>query len=420
MKLKFSFSKFLQNDKFLRIFSVFLGILSWFIVSIAIDPTKTTIINDIPVVFNLVNTTPQTYGLSVIEGDNQTVSVKIEGKGYVIGNLTADDFVATPVVSSVNKSGEYDIKVDVKKVDIGNPDYSIISQPSYLKASFDIVEEKQMDIFPAAEYVTAAEGLVKQPILLSRDKIDIKGPKTEIDKIHRVVAIYDKEIEIKETMVTDATIIFYDSRGNKLLLKNVEYDNSPVEITIPIYKHKKLPLLLQFVNIPQFLDISKIDYELSVSEIEVAGPPNILDTYTGLELPPIDFRTIDINTILNLNVKLATGLTNVDQINEVKVAIKNDNLASKDINIENIIIKNVPLSLDTTVKTNKLFNVRIVGDKSDIAKITSDDFIAEVDFANTELSIGDSKVSVSIYSTKTDKLVWAVGEYTILVNTKIK
>lgn len=105
MKLKnLSFSKLLDNDKFVKILSFVIAVLAWFVIVIAVDTTDKTIIENIPVDFDLTGTTPESYLLSVIEGKEQYVSATIEGKGYVITRLTADDFVAVPVLSKVTKA----------------------------------------------------------------------------------------------------------------------------------------------------------------------------------------------------------------------------------------------------------------------------------------------------------------------------
>ena len=109
------FEKLLSNKSFLRIFSVVMAVLCWLTVVTVVDDNTTTVVTDIPVEINLNDTTAQKYGLSLIDGSGQTVSVKVQGRRVEIGSLTAADFSAYAVLSDVNKTGDYQLNVEVSK-----------------------------------------------------------------------------------------------------------------------------------------------------------------------------------------------------------------------------------------------------------------------------------------------------------------
>ena len=119
MKNKLIFSNLLDNNRVLRVLSVFLAFIAWLVVAITIDDTRIEIIDNVPIKINTtdLNSTLGARKLSVIEGAEQTISVRVEGISYVIGNLTPDDVVATPILTSIVDAGEQEVQIMVTKAD---------------------------------------------------------------------------------------------------------------------------------------------------------------------------------------------------------------------------------------------------------------------------------------------------------------
>ena len=420
MKINFSFSKLLDNDKFVRLLAVFVAVIAWFVVSWTIDPTAEVTISNIPVIFDLEGTTAESYGLNVIEGDEQTVDIKVTGKIYKIGNLTADDFIATPKLSSVTKPGEYTLSVEVAKINLQETDYEVV--PSYslkVDAYFDYVSEISFDITARAENVTAEEGFVKEAVLSDTNKITLKGPQSELDKISKCVVETDSDIVINDMHVLEGELVFYDQDNNILELEHVTYQQQKFEITIQIYKHKVVPFTVSFINVPEGLDLSRLDYYLSEDAIEISGPKDTVDSINEISLGEIDFRKANIGAMFAQDVTLPAGVVNVNNTNLVTVTIDPTELAKIQLSVKNISPINLPAEYDVTVTTEVISNINIVGHEEDISNLSSNDLIARVDFQSVELSDGQQRVPVTIYATG-NKFVWSVGEYTVLVNATKK
>ncbi|MFZ2540043.1 MAG: CdaR family protein [Oscillospiraceae bacterium] len=416
MKIKFSFSKLLDNDKFVRLLAVFVAIISWFIVSWTIDPTAIITINDIPIVFDLTATTPESYDLSVIEGIGQTVDIKVEGKNYKIGNLTAEDFIAIPTLSSVTKPGEYTLDIEVKKVNARDDDYNVIpSYSSKVKAYFDYVREATFNLEATAENITAEEGYVKEIVLSSPNKLTLKGPQLEINKIGKCVVETDSSQVASDILVLDGKLVFYDHENAKIKLKNITYQQQNFEVTVQIYKHKTVPFTVNFINSPPGLDQGLLQYTFSEDTIEISGPKETIDNIDQITLGEIDFRKVNIGSVFALDVNLPAGIVNVNSTNLVTVSVNSIDLDKTQLSITNIIPMNIPAAYNVKVTTKVINNVKMVGNTVDIDTLSSNDLIARVDLQSIELSDGSQRVPVTIYSTG-NKFVWAVGEYTVLVN----
>ncbi len=420
MKINFSFSKFLDNDKVVRLLAVFVAIISWFIVSYTIDSNAIIAINDVPIVFDLTGTAPESYGLSVVEGIGQTVDIKVEGKNYKIGNLTAEDFIAIPTLSSVTKPGDYTLDIEVKKVNARDSDYNVVpSYSSKIKAYFDYVREVTFNLTATADNITAEEGYVKEIVLASPNKLTLKGPQSEIDKIAKCVVETNSTQVASDILVLDGKLVFYDHDNVKIKLQNVTYQQQKFEVTVQIYKHKSVPLTVNFINAPPGLDQGRLEYTFSEDTIEISGPKETVDNIEKITLGEIDFRKINSGSVFPLDVNLPAGVVNVNNTNTVTVSINSTNLNKTQLSITNIIPMNVPAAYNVKVTTKVINSVKIVGDTMDIDSLSTNDLIARVDLQSVELSDGSQRVPVTIYSTG-NKFVWAVGEYTVLVNATKK
>lgn len=415
-KINFSFSKLLDNKRVVQVLSVLIAIITWFVVVITDSTDSTDIFRNVPINFSLTGTTPESYGLSLIEGDGQTIDVKVEGNKYRLGGLTADDFVVTPILTVVTKPGEYNLILDVRKSNLRDDNFNIISYPTNTTATFDYIVEETMPVTAAADNLKAAEGFLKETVLASPDKVILKGPQTEIAKIKKAVVESDMDKVSDSSMILDGKLIFYDENSNKLQLKHTTYTPQEYELNVQIYKHAEIPTEVTFVNVPQGLDSAKLAYTLSHGSLEVAGPKETVEDLAAINLGEIDFRKINIGSNFTMDVSLPAGLVNVNNINTVTVSVISENLDKKQLSVDkdNFSKRNEPTGYTVKIDTSSINDVRLVGDKDDIESISAKDLIAVIDLQGIDLSSGKARVPAQIYCTG-NKFVWAVGEYNVMV-----
>ncbi len=416
-----SFSeKLLSNKTFLRILSLILGIICWLLVVTVVDDDTTVTVTDIPVEINLEDTIAQKYGLSLIEGSGQTVSIRVQGRRVEIGSLTAEDFTAHAVLSEVNSMGEYILNVEVTKKN-SSANYDIIrTSPSTINASFDYLDEQTFEIVGEAVGMIPGDGYIKEgEIIVTPDALEVVGPRNEISKIDRCVAVSDETATLTETTTVPAELVFYDAAGNELDLPHVEYRAQNFEITVPIYKQKTVPIVPNFVNVPTGVDVSKLKYTMSETSISIAGQEKLVDSIESISLSEIDFRKVDVGSSFVQQINLSAGLINLDSLNTVTILFDDDEMASTTLNINNILISNPSSLYDVSLITTKLSNVKIVGDKDVINSLSASDFVANVNLADTALSQGTLRVYVDIHALNSAQ-VWAVGEYAVTLNVTAK
>lgn len=413
MKRSFNLSKLMENSKFLKILSCVIAILAWFVVTTTVDPNQSSVIRDVPLTIDLSGTPAAAQRLSVIEGGDQKISIKVEGKRYRIATLTADDFIVTPVLTDVTAAGEYTVQLNVQKKDINDSDFAVVSYPQTVKLSFDRVNSKEFDVEAAADGISAAADYLKETPTANPNKLTIKGAQGEIDQIARCVVVYEGTAVLDDTLTAKGRLVLYDENGNELTLKHITYSDTDFTITVPIYLQKDFPVTVSYIN-TNGVDTSKFNLELSQNTVTIAGPKDIINKRENITVGPIDLSKLDIDSVFHFNLDLSAGELDIENVGEIVVSVNTDSFSSRTMSLQadNILLRNTPADYNVTLRSTSINNIKMVGNSNDIEKLSSAELVAAVDLKNIEE--GTSRVRVTIYATG-EKFVWAVGDYYVTV-----
>ena len=109
------FSKLFDNNLFVKVLSVVIAVISWFLVAVFVSEDARVTIYNVPVTIDMENSSAQLLGLEPVEGNEQTVNVTVQGKRYQVGALTADSFEVVALPSAVTSAGTYELEVTVRK-----------------------------------------------------------------------------------------------------------------------------------------------------------------------------------------------------------------------------------------------------------------------------------------------------------------
>jgi len=412
-KIKLKFLRAPENDIALRIYAVILAILIWFVMSITLYPTIYRTIENVPVSIDIKGTIAEDYSLSAANFKSQKVSVRIKGMRYEIGNYTAEDLKATLVVNGVNKAGEYELDVKVEAKTGENFDVISIS-PSKIKVKFDSIIEKEFATTPEAPNVKASSGYIMETPICVPSTVKISGPKQDIERITKVVVRTDAPAELTESQsIADTNLILY--AGDTILDDSFfTIINDKISIEVPIYMKKTLPFKLEIQNYPRNFDLSSLKYTLTPSTIEIAAPNALIENLGEIHLGYLDLRKIDLDSMNEIAVTLESGYKNLSGFERVIAKFNTENYSSKLISIgkSQIHVINAPLKYEASVQTTGISNIKIIGPKEIIDKITSDDIIAEVDLLHSDINEATYNAPISIYSPAYNT-VWAYGSYNV-------
>ncbi len=417
--LKIDFRDLFNNNTFVLIFSIVIAIGVWFSVYVDQRPNSNTFITDVPITINYENSMAKDLGLEII-GDSQFVTdIQVNGKKYKITRLEADDFTAQVSLANVTEPGEYTLPVQVIRK-VSDPEYSVISwTTTEVKLKFDKVVTKEFPIEVVAPGLTAADGYIMEKAYSDIEALTVKGPEAVVNTIQSCVIQIGAEEKLTESFTTSANAVLLDAEGNEVRDNQLIIDNIDViSVTIPIYKVKTLPLKVEFVNVPKGFPTEKLHYTLSVKNIKVASAGETIDSIEAIMVGPIDFRNIDINHKATVPIELKAGIKNVDGLSEVVVTFNTDEYISKMFEVSNVVCENDPAGYKGE-KKNNISNVKIVGPKNVVEKLTSQDIVAIADLSQLSGKVGNYNVSAKVYCNN-GAVAWAVGEYSANITLKQK
>ncbi len=438
IKLPFSakFTRIFLNNKFAVVFSLILSFAIWLSVTINQNPIRDQVFYDVSANISIDNTVANDMGLGIVSDiGSQKFTVTVSGPNYVVSSLSADDFVLSADVSSVNSAGTHTLTVFGNR-NSNKTGYTFRSiSPSSINVKFDYIDSKELQLAPKLIGVSAADGLVAEaPVVANNEQsvITIKGPRATIEKIASAGTYYEVNKTLSATQTFDSQIVLYDEGGN-ILYRYTEdgtiLDGSgngvqnnylslsftSVKVTQPISKKATLPVKVLFNNLPSGMSASDIDYTVDHSTVTVIGTPDVVSALDSISLSPINFTEVSTSSNkFEMTAALKDGVRIFDSIEFFTVNIDTSKFAEKTVTVSSI--KCVGLESGLTVKSDDVIrNVKICGPKSDISEIKAADLYAAADLSDK--SVGSYTVPVVI---KSDKFgaVWQVGSYSIAVNIK--
>lgn len=407
-----------DRPKTLRIIlSVLIAFFIWMAALLA-APEITKHIKGVPITVDI----PTSAMLEVVAGDDTLVSLVLDGKQYEIGNYGPENVRVTADASSITGPGTYEVPLVVN--DNGTRSYTVTSiSPSTVTLTFEERSTKllpiQIDITGLSipqEYVAPEDEIMLEPAT-----VEVSGAESLISQVARAVVEVDFSREVNTTQYQNCKVTYYDLEGNRLTTEGLSYfhaDVNSVAVTIPVKRVTTLPLTLSFLNIPENFPIEELKYTLSVDSLTVAAEDSVLRNYSSLILGYIDFKQLNLLTgaQTDFTVQLPEGFTRLEDTEVVTVSFEADDIASANLNLKNFQLTNMPEGYSVSVEEGSL-KVHILGRKNIINGISTGDFVVKVDLSNVPLRSGQFEIPVSIYA-PTKGFVWAVGEYSVTINTK--
>lgn len=415
-KKKFSLGSLFYNNRFILPFALVASLVLWLAVNITQNAERERTISDITVNITTENTAVGALGLDVVSGGvGERVNVTVSGSSYVISSLSASDILVTASLSEVTAPGTYEVPLSATKNGT-NTDYTILSiTPPTLEVTFDHIDTEVFPVTASAEGASAAEGLIAESAVVTdtaNSQVEIRGPRTEMEKIASVQAVTQVNRTLSATESFDATLQLLDENGEVIDPTPFTMSFTELKITVPISKSKEVPLRATFTNAPAAYESTPIGYTLSVDSISVLGQPEIIDSLEYIDLSPIDFDGISASSLsFTCTPKLPNGVRSLENVGSVTVTINTGTIAERTFDVSNFVPVNLAANLEANV-TQTLRNVTLAGPEAIINAIDPAAVYAEVDMSGRPA--GEHTVSVRIKVTGYDT-VWQVGTYNVLV-----
>lgn len=414
---KYTISKLFRNDKFLIIFAFAISCILWFVFSQNSEKETVTTVTDVPINVELSQDAVQN-GFEVFSKGTETASVRISGNKITVGSIRSDDILVTAATGSVTSSNTYPLQLTAKQ-NSSRTNYTIVSvDPTFVNVYIDKRRSKEFDVRDKIKYDYSIDTsyYAGNPVY-STNRVMVSGPETEVKKIDYVAITGEISGQLKSTAEFDADIVLYDSFGDEVDSELLSLSVSTVNVSVPIMPEKEVPIKAKFSNVPLDIDIDSL-VTVEPSSISVAAPETTLKTLPEVDLPVIDFSSIDPtkNTEFEFDVTLPSDCRNISNVTKAKVKINLDGYSTKKITITDFIFKN--LSSNSTAKaTTTDITVIIAGPEDYVSSLTSEDLTAVIDLTDKGTDfVGSTEIPVTI--TVNNHSCWIIGNYTANVSVE--
>lgn len=396
------------------VFSILIAVIAWLVVVIQLDPMQKKVIRDIPVTYDLADTQADKLGLEVIKIEPANVSITVEGKRYQVSKLTQADFKVEFSAVSIQGAGSYTLELRASSKENSSEFQVANISPSTVNVTFDKVSSKTITLTAQAPNIKVEDDFILENPVPTPDKLEVKGPEQYIDRLDHGIIMTDASETLTQTTTKKGTLLLYDVDGNQLDNSWFTFDRETFEVVIPVYKQATVPLTFKYKNVPANLDTSKLEYSMSVNQIDIAGSEDAVQNISEINLGYIDIRELDVGKTFQFNISVPSGFKNISNVTQVTVTFTDTNWSSKLLDVTDIRQSNIPSGYTITVQNSSIQNVKIVGDQSVIGTLMPNDLVATVDYTSQPIKEGSQTVQVTIEVVSKEN-VWVVGSYDCIV-----
>lgn len=312
--------KRLTNNFWMKVLSLAIAIVFWFVIINTKDPVESKTFHDVPVtVLNEDKVLEREKVLEVIEGD--TVDVKVEGRRSVLERMTEADIVATADLTEVSFMDTVLIRASVPN----HPEVSVLNNgENMMKLLFDDYVTKRFS-FKVKTVGETMSGYYVGDALPSPNIIQISGAESVLDKIKEVVL----EVDVSGRSVdfsTTAVPVVYDMNGDVLTSKiDIQSGTEDVTVNVPILASKEMTLRVKTVGeVEEGYEILTEHIEFQPEKILVAGTKEDLDKL-GTSLT-VEVSVAGQKGVIERNIQISTlldsSLTSLRVVNEQIFSVK--------------------------------------------------------------------------------------------------
>lgn len=394
--------KKLLNNLGLKLISLVLAFLLWFVVVQVGDPKDDRDMGNIQV--KLINT-------ELLEKENKVYEI-LDGTDKVRVTVYAPKSVFTQL-----RNGDITAEADVSKLtDINTVPITFSATNSNIvsiKGSHDVVklnvEERDK------KYVTlmydavgqVADGYMVYSLSPDQNRIEVSGPKSAVEQV-KYAGVEIDVTDATSNLTANVDIKLFDAEGNVVertnLVKNVDY----VKMSAEILAVKEVPIELDYTGTPAEGYMATGKVESDPLTVKVAGTAASLIRIGSISIPAEELditdaesdveKVIDIREYLPDNIKLADLGFN-GRINATAY-IGRVEKKTLHVSVQDVLVRNVPEGLEAEINESAEteFSLVVSGLRTHIASLRQENVSGAVDIAAWMEENGINRLTPGTYT----------------------
>lgn len=365
--------KALTRNLGLKLASLVLAFVLWFLVAQIYDPKDTVTFNNIQV--RLINTELLDEEGKVYEvlDNSNLVRVTVTGPQSIVkSELRRSDIVAEADMSKLT---------DINTIAITYYCENVSNDSVEIKGNHDSVRlnvEDKTSKWIKLESNTIGEvasGYMIGNVTLDQTNIEVTGPKSAISQVdHAGVDI--NVTDSTSSLSANVDIKLYDADGNELTLESVKKNVNSAHMTVEVLATKEVPVEIEYMGVPEDGYMATGEVESSVPTVRIAGTASALVGISAITVPEermnITGQSDDLVDIINLKEYLPSNvrLANKSFDGKITATVYIEPIDTKDLTIpaDNISITGVPDGMEAEVtSTAEEYNITVSGLTRDVS-----------------------------------------------------
>ena len=365
--------KLLTRNLGLKLASLLLAFVLWFLVAQIYDPKDTVTFNNIQV--RLINTELLDEEGKVYEvlDNSNLVRVTVTGPQSIVkSELRRSDIVAEADMSKLT---------DINTIAITYYCENISNDSVEIKGNHDSVRlnvEDKTSKWIKLESNTigdVASGYMIGNVTLDQTNIEVTGPKSAISQVdHAGVDI--NVTDSTTSLSANVDIKLYDADDNELTLESVKKNVDSAHMTVEVLATKEVPVEIEYMGVPEDGYMATGEVESSVPTVRIAGTVSTLVGISAITVPEdrmnITGQSDNLVDIINLKEYLPANVRLADKSFDGKITatVYIEPIVSKDLTVaaENISVTGVPDGMEAEItSTAEEYNITVSGLSRDVS-----------------------------------------------------
>lgn len=365
--------KSLTRNLGLKLASLLLAFVLWFLVAQIYDPKDTVTFNNIQV--RLINTELLDEEGKVYEvlDNSNLVRVTVTGPQSIVkSELRRSDIVAEADMSKLTDINT--IAITYYCENISNDSVEIKGNHDSVRLNVEDKTSKWIKL-ESNTIGNVASGYMIGNVSLDQTNIEVTGPKSAISQVdHAGVDI--NVTDSTTSLSANVDIKLYDADDNELTLESVKKNVDSAHMTVEVLATKEVPVEIEYMGVPEDGYMATGEVESSVPTVRIAGTVSTLAGISAITVPEdrmnITGQTDNLVDIINLKEYLPANVRLADKSFDGKITatVYIEPIVSKDLTVaaENISVTGVPDGMEAEItSTAEEYNITVSGLSRDVS-----------------------------------------------------
>ncbi len=340
------FKKITDSKWFYVALSILMSIILWGYVIRDLNDDQTKTIDNIPITF-IGTDVLESRQLIISEGEDATIDLRVSAKFDVLGRLSRDNITMEVNVARISEPGDYRLLAShTFPPNVQSGSVAIENDIDDLYVTVTVAKREAKEIPIKAEFAgSVAEGHQLGDITVTPATISISGQQELVNQVAYAKVILTQE-DMDTTYTGDLPFVYIGADGKELVNLEVTSSVETVHVNFPIVIAKKIPLAVTIIPgggaTAEHVSLTFGTKGLEEMTIDVSGAEDDMEGLDKITIGEIDLSKLVTTKEFTFPIHLAAELTNESGITEVTVKATIQGLTTREFDVDNIQLINVP------------------------------------------------------------------------------